>query len=354
MHLVIKAYPFRSFFIVLLVQLFCLLPTGTPLAKAQEIEPLRLMYLGQSVQSVKAMECDQHASRSRPTPDNNKKKGRPEIALESEHRPLGKRIYYLNNYRRRASINAYVRRPGGQVIKPELRLGYMANVSFATPFGDGPAHGANNVYVVEQEVVDQVLTVRAAKWITMHHSCSWGHDGKFDRNLTTPQPLATIPLEIVIDNLWDRNFHLNLSSGDKLKVSILCYGQPVGGATVTLASEKGWTKRVTTSQDGTATIAMIRDYYPANWSLFNRSHRGEFQVTAQYNEEQSGEFRGQSYRRISYMATLPWQYATSARDYASYSHGLTLVVLGLSLSGFGVFIYRERRRKSYKGISLDE
>lgn len=351
MHLIIDACLFRNLFIGLLVQLYCLLPTGPLLAKAGEVEPLRLSYLGEA---VNGMACDQHASRPAPTPDNKGKERRPMITMESEHRPVGKRTYYLNNYRRRAIISAYVRRPDGVVIEPELHLGYMANVSFPTPFGNGPAHGANSVYVVEQEVADRILTVRTAKWITMHHNCGWGHEGKFDRNLTTPQPLATIPFEIVIDKLWDRNFHLGVSSGDNLNVNVLCFGQPVEGATVTLSSEQGWTKRVTTNREGRATIAMIRDYYPPSWSAFSRGHRGEFLVTAQYDEEQPGQFRGQSYDRRSYLTTLPWQYSTSARDYASYSYGLVLAVLGMSLSGFGVFIYRERRRKPYKGISFDE
>ena len=351
-------YPLSGFLflrvclVCFLVHLFCLLPGNNLVAKERELDPLRLSFLGSS---VKAMDCEEHA----PSPPaqakkGNRKGGRPPAAQESEHRPSAKRTYYFNDHRRRAMVTAYVRRPNGMVIEPELRLGYKPNVSFPTPFGDGPVHGANNVYVVEQGVDDEILTIRTAKWITMHHNCGWGHDGKFDETRTNPQPLETIPFEIVLGKLWDQNFHLDVASGDILKITVLSYGKPVAGATVTLSSEKGWNKKVTTDKDGRAEIQMIRDYYPPLWSKFKRTHRGEFLVTAHYKVDQQGSFRGDAYEGVNYITTLPWKYSPSLNDYASYSYGLALALLAMTISGLGVYIYRERRRKQYKGISFDE
>ncbi|MCK5195920.1 MAG: hypothetical protein KAQ71_19055 [Desulfobulbaceae bacterium] len=342
----------RVCLVCLLVLLFGLLPGNNPSAKVRELEPLRLSFLGSSAEGLA---CEQHAPSPPPKAKKGKRRGgRPPALQESEHRPVAKRTYYFNDHRWRAIIKSYVRRPNGEVIEPELRLGYMANVSFPTPFGDGPVHGANSVYVVEQGVDDEVLIIRTAKWITMHHNCGWGHDGKFDENLINPQPLETIPFEIVIDKLWDQNFHLSVASGDMLGITALSYGKPVAGAMVTLSSEKGWSKRVVTDKDGRATIQMIRDYYPSLWSKFKRTHRGEFLVTAHYSADQKGSFRGDVYTRVSYITTLPWQYSPSLNDYASYSYGLALALLAMTVSGFGVYIYRERRRKPYKGISFDE
>ena len=50
----------------------------------------------------------------------------------------------------------------------------------------------------------------------MHHSCGWGHDGKFDETLINPQSLDTIPFEIVVEKLWDTNFHARVTSGNRL------------------------------------------------------------------------------------------------------------------------------------------
>jgi hypothetical protein len=341
---------FRVSVVCFLVHLFSLLPGTNLFANVSDLEPLRLSFSGAT---GKGPVCEQHGPPSE-TKKGEKKGGRPPAAQESEHRPVAQRTYYFGTYRKSATVAAYVRRPDGKVINPELTLGYKSHVSFPTPFGNGSVHGANNVYVVEQGVDDEVLTIRAAKWITMHHNCGWGHDNKFDETLINPQPLKTIPLEIVIDKLWDPNFHFSVASGDILQITVLSYGKPVSGATVVLSSEKGWNKEVVTDKDGKAPIQMIRDYYPSLWAKFKRTHRGEFLVTAHYNAEQKGSFDGDAYQRASYTATLPWKYSPSLNDYASYSYGLALALLAMTVSGFGIYIYREHRKKPYKGISFDE
>ncbi len=344
---------FRGYLICFLAQLLCLVPVNTLFAKESGLKPLRLSY-GKS--PAKGSVCALHA----PTPlkeqakKTKRQKGRPPSAYESEHRPVVKRSYYFDDHRKSANITAYVRRPDGKVIEPQLILGNTSSISFPTPFGDGPVHGANSVYVVEQGVSEKVLTIRTAKWITMHHSCGWGHEKKFDDKMIFPQPLTTIPFEIVIDKLWDPNFHLSVASGDNLKITVLSYGKPVPEARLTISSEKGWNKQVVTDTDGKATIQMIRDYYPSLWATFKRSQRGEFLVTAHYNVDQHGSFGEDTYDQVKYLTTLPWMYTPSHNDYASYSYGLGLGVLSMTVSGLGVFAYRERRKKPYKGISFNE
>lgn len=343
---------FHGCLICFLAQLFWLVPVPTLSAKESGLQPFRLSY---GASTAKGPACDLHppAPPEKQVKKAKPKGGRPPASYESEHRPVAKRSYHFNHYRRWADMTAYVRRPDGTVIEPQLVLGNTSGVSFPTTFGDGPVHGANSVYVVEQGVSSEVFTIRTAKWITMHHSCGWGHEKKFDNKMIHPQPLDTIPFEIVMDKMWDPNFHLSVASGDTLKITVLSYGKPVPGARVTLSSEKGWNKQVVTDKDGKATIQMIRDYYPSLWAKFKRTHRGEFLVTAQYNMDQHGSFNGDSYDQVNYVTTLPWMYTPSLKDYASYSYGLGLGVLAMTVSGLGVFVYRERRKKPYKGISFD-
>ena len=325
-------------------------------AKARELEPLRLSFAPLS--GVKAEYCGHGpapaARQATGRPQSGKPGGQPQPTMESEHRPVPKRTYHLTEYRRLADVTAYVRRPDGSVIEPELRLGVNPTVSFPTPFGDGPVHGANNVYVVEQGVVNNVLVIRTAKWITMHHSCGWGHDGKFDETLINPQSFDTIPFEIVVEDLWDPNFHARVTSGDQLRIRVLSFGKPVPGAKVTLTTDKGWSKTVVSDKDGVASVQLIRDYYPSSWTEFHRTHRGKFLVTARYDAEQQGTYKGKSYERISYVSTHPWKYSPSQRDYSSYSYGLLVGTLAMIVSGVGVYAYRERRKRPYKGIVFDE
>jgi len=352
----------RYFTVCFVSLLFVFLAGGIPVNAALGVEPLRLTLNPPA--TVSGEDCGHGPSPSatsgKPGKPSDKpgrpsgSGGRPGPVQESEHRPVPQRIYHLNELRRQAGVQAFVRRPDGSVIEPELRYGVNSSLLFDTPMGDGPVHGANNVYVVEQGIEDNALIVRTAEWITMHHSCGWGHDGKFDETKTTPQSLDTIPFEIVINKLWDPNFHASVTSGDQVVITVLSYGQPVPGARVTLSTDKGWNKQIMTDQDGKATIQLIRDYYPPSWPEFHRTFRGKFLVTAQYDAEQEGSYKDQSYERISYIASLPWKYSPSRQDYSSNLYGLLIGALAMTVSSIGVYAYRERRKKPYKGISFDE
>ena len=341
----------RSGLILFVLVLLILVPGASTQANYRDLAPLRLSLAPLS--AAGAEDCG-HAPAPDSVPATGRPQGQPRPAQESEHRPVPTRTYHFNEHRRQADIKAYVRRPDGSVIQPELRLGVNPSLSFPTPFGDGPMHGANNVYVVEQGVDDSVFVVRTAKWITMHHSCRWGHDGKFDETLINPQSLDTIPFEIVVDKLWDTNFHARVTSGNQLRIRILSFGRPVQGAKVTLTTDKGWSKTVVSDKEGVASVQLIRDYYPPTWSEFHRTHRGRFLVTAQYDEDQQGVYKGKPYEHISYVATHPWKYSPSERDYSSYSYGLLIGILAMTVSGVGVYAYRERRKRPYKGIVFDE
>ena len=321
-----------------------------PVNAALQVEPLQL--------SLNAFPFNGEGCGYCPVPetisDTGKAGRRSRPVQESEHRPTPQKKYHLTRLRTYNNVKAFVRRPDGTLIEPTVRVGMKPGLSFATPMGDGPVHGANNVYVVEQSVTENRLLVRTAQWITMHHSCGWGHDAKFDSTRTTPQTLGFIPLEVHIDKLWDTNFHASVTSGEQLLVTVLLYGKPVAGAQLTLTTEQGWSKKINTNENGTASLQMIRDYYPSSWDRFRRGYRGKFLLTAEYDAEQAGEYNNKPYEQISYIASLPWKYSPSKQDYSSYRYGLLIAALTMTVSGIGIYAYRERRKKPYKRISFDE
>ncbi len=328
---------------------------GVTQAKARDLPPLRLS----PAPAANVEDCEQHGPQptqaEAPKGRGGGPGGRPgrKAALESEHRPQPMRTYAFNEHRRRARIEAFVRRPDGSVIQPTLQLGVNPNLSFPTPMGEGPSHGANNVYLIEQGVEDRVLVVRIAQWLTMHHNCGWGHEHKFDEQRTRPQALETIPLEIVIDELWDPNFHAKVTSGQQLKIMVLRHGKPLAGAKVQLQTAEKWVKEVITGKDGIASLQLIKDYYPAKWADFLRTKRAEFLVTAYAEVDEPGTFAELPYQRVRYISTLPWQYAPARADYTSYGLGLLIGLMGFTLTGGGIYFYRERRKKPYQGIDLD-
>jgi len=219
---------------------------------------------------------------------------------------------------------------------------------------DGPHHGANNLYAFDKKVTDETLFVRNAKWVTIQHSCGWGHDEKFNDVRQKSQSHDTVPLEIVVDHIWDTNFHSTVMSGDTINLIVLSYGKPAAGARMSIISEKGWRKTVTTDSEGKASFQMVRDYYPETWSAFHRTEKGMVKFQASYSDDESGIYDGQSYKKTNYSATFSWRYYPARKEYTSLTIGLLLAVFAMGITGGGIFYFRQRRWRGMEKLAWHE
>lgn len=286
--------------------------------------------------------------------------GPPDLELrqgvrhESEHRGVPVRKYWLNVKELPQEARAFVQHPTGDLSELELdRSGEGVSFSLGLPMGDGPMHGVHNSYVVATEVAGRELLVRVAKWITIHHSCSWGHHQKYEVDRIRASHSDSIPLEIVCQGLWDGNFHSNTRSGDTIEAQVLHYGHPLRGVPVKLVTSRGWSRETQSHETGVASFQLIRDYYP-DWKDFHSSHRDRFSLVTEYEMEGAGEYRGRPYDGTRILSTVSWVYSPSRRDYTSYESGLFLGALGLSVSGLSVAIYRHRRQRPYREVVFHE
>lgn len=274
--------------------------------------------------------------------------------FESEHRPIPVRTYQILPEQLLPEAWAKMLQADGTAADLAVETCHTNVFSLKMDMDDGPMHGPNNIFVVDQQVRDGVLEVRTAKWLTIHHSCGWGHDYRNDPERLKARCLESAPLDIVVDNLWDGNFHNALHSGDELVIHVYSYGKPVAGATVTITSEKGWTIRKKTDADGIAHAQLIRDYYPATWQLFKRTELGKLALTAEFTEEGASRYKGDTFDKTQYITSLSWKYVPASDDYNSYSYGLLVGSLGFLGSGLGIFQYRLKRRKPKKTVVFDE
>ncbi|MDH5716196.1 MAG: DUF4198 domain-containing protein [Spirochaetia bacterium] len=274
---------------------------------------------------------------------------------ESEHAAKPVRKYWLSTAEKDLNLEGYLLNPLGE--EKELKIekkeeGWL--VSFNTPFKDSEDHGANNVYVVDKKVVDKTLYIRTAKWITVNHSCGWGHGHKHDKIRHSALSFEKIPFEIVPQVLWDDKFHIRTKTGDNLKVFVYSYGKPVENAKVTVVSEKDWQKTMITDENGGIEFQMIRDYYERNWERFHTSHRSRMIVEAEYEINESGNYEGELYNKIIMSTSMPWKYSPALEDYASYKSGLTVGGIFFILTLGGVLLYRERRRKPFLELDFEK
>lgn len=275
--------------------------------------------------------------------------------VESEHRPKSERSYWLNA--KSVSPNArafFVRADGATQEIPVKEDKGAPSVTFKMPMEDGPAHGANNIYLVDKEVSDKTLVVKTAKKTVIQHSCGWGHGYKHNEGRMTPRSLDSVPLEIVCNDMWNGNFHVETQSGSNLDCKVLSYGKPASGAKVDVTTRKGWVKKLRADDNGTVRFQLIRDYYPDKWTDFKRRYTSGFLMTAKYNVAKSGELSGEAYDKVQMVSTFPWRYAPSRRDYSSYSYGLTIGIIFMIVPAIIVYVYRERRKRPFKEVVFDE
>lgn len=274
---------------------------------------------------------------------------------EPAMRPSPKKSYILSDKEISAQAEAFLLRPDGSPGKVHLvREKGQVKADFENPMGDGPAHGANNLYVVEKKVVDGTLVIRTAKWVYLHHSCGWGHDYRYDNQRNTPKSLVQIPLDITFDKLWSGNLHADVLSGDTLNMVALYYGKPAAGTKISVTTEQQWTKRLKTDEKGKAAFRLIEDYFSDDWGKFKRRHTGAFTVVARYSVDESGQFDGKDYNRVSMVTTFHWKYNPAKEGYMSYAVGLYAGIFTIGIGGLGIFYHRQRRKNPLKESYFNE
>jgi len=272
-----------------------------------------------------------------------------------EHRASAERTWYLNLHDLHPGAEAVVLRPDGKRAKGLLSHGKdgWSFVVDTKPL-DGSLDGFFNLYVIDRNVSEGTLIVRAPKANMVNHSCGWGHKFKFDEERFRTKYDEAMPLEIVAENLWDRNFHSKTMSGDRLQVNVLRNGRPAPKAQVSFRMGSGWTKTVEADNDGKAAVQLIRDYYPETWSLFDARKFSTVLVTASIEEQQKGLYEGRAYARTRLIATLPWRYVPQRAEYTSYAFGLGIASLFAVASGGGIYAFRARRKKAFQEVDFDE
>jgi hypothetical protein len=332
----------------LLVWLMMLLPA---VCRAETVEPLWISFSPPVSATAPDLSSDWgHGNTS--VSVSRSKGARP--GHESEHRPTPLRKYWLNTSDVSPDAKAYVLRPDGSFNEISIQFDKAPSISFKTPLGDGPIHGANYVYVVDRKVANGALVIRVAKWLTIHHRCGWGHQHRVNAKRMTSLSLTSVPFDMVINGLWDGNFHSKVMSGDRLDIKVLYNNLPVQGARVSFTTEEKWTKEEVTGSDGIASMQLIRDYYPAKWSEFKKDKKNRFKVVAKYETKLEGMYLNQPYDRVQLVATFPWLYYPARTDYSSYSYGLLIGTFSLGMGGAGIYAYRERRKRPFKEIVFDE
>ncbi len=212
--------------------------------------------------------------------------------------------------------------------------------------------GYFNLYLVTRRVSGDTLYINIAKAELLSHSCRNGH--KNVRKAVKPKIFPKdIPFEIVRKRRLNENFHFNISSGDRFTYQPLFYGKPVSGILVNMNTEKGWTKKMTTDDEGNVEVQFIQDYF-SKWSEVRKRRIYYYLIYAGFTVPEMGKFQNKPYSYVHYTTSLSDSYYPSRTMYLSKVWGLVIFVVTLIVIAVGIFVFRERRKKPYKEYVFDE
>ncbi|KIL99433.1 hypothetical protein CCC_04204 [Paramagnetospirillum magnetotacticum MS-1] len=210
--------------------------------------------------------------------------------------------------------------------------------------------GFYNAYLTQAALTGDRLEAQVAKAEVLKGTCcKKGVDPEQEKAISDP----TQPMELVRDHMPDEKLFTRLVSGDKINFTVTSFGKPLAGAKVTFCSQQGWSKTVTSDDQGRVQFTLIRDYFPG-WDDFKRLTKQTFLITAEAQTDTPGMWNGQEYRSAHLRTTLSGKYSPSPYDYRSYAFGLGISG-GIALFlGTAIYLYRRRRVKPFQEIRFNE
>jgi hypothetical protein len=206
--------------------------------------------------------------------------------------------------------------------------------------------GLYTLYYAEEGVAEGVRCTNSAKYELVYGR--HGDKVELNRSNRTALPFEIVRLKGEEEGLFSRFF-----SGDTLTFRTMYAGRPQPGVTLTLTTDGGWSKRVVSDANGTASFTLIKEYFP-EWHTFEKRHENRFVVTASWTRETSGELGDQPYDRHRYVTTYPGRFFPEPSSYKSYGYALLFGTAALLLTGIFVYIYRRRREKPFTEVRFDE
>ncbi|NTU50541.1 MAG: DUF4198 domain-containing protein [Desulfobulbaceae bacterium] len=215
---------------------------------------------------------------------------------------------------------------------------------------DLPKLGFYNAYLTERMVHEDMLHLVIAKAELLYGTCAAKNVD--EEEVAKPIINANVPLELVREHYAEEGLFTRIVSGDKVNFTVMSYGKPAAGATVSFTTQNGWCNTKVSDAEGRVSFTMVRDYFPV-WHEFKKRHQQTFLVVADWDAPGKVVSEGVTYASAHYTSTLAGAYFPSPHDYRSYAWGLGISLFVIVFGGLSIYIYR-RRLKPYKEERIDE
>ncbi len=230
-------------------------------------------------------------------------------------------------------------------LKKELKTKLSSKMGCDSLKFETPKNGYYTLLATNKTIQNNILYYRVAKIEYLHGK--HGSDDIYESKLSQAVENKDHKIDLIrLRDTKENSFFYKHSTGDILKFKALLDSKPLADAQVTMYTDAGWEKTVTTDKSGIASFTIIKDYFP-KWNEFNNRHKGKFLVTLRYVKDNT---EGTPYNKINYSVTYPASFYPSKSEYQSYGYGLILLTLTLLVSGIIVYRFRKNRTKPFSEL----
>jgi len=198
-----------------------------------------------------------------------------------------------------------------------------------------PKNGYYTAYYIQE--IDNYVRVAKYEFKRFDHSSE-----VYNKEMMSAKTIDEIPFDILRLRNNDETFYSRPHNGEEVKFKILKDGNALEGVMVSLQTQFGWKKSVTTDKDGVAKFQLIKDYNP-KWENYNKRFKEKFIVVAEYKDNER-----------DYSASYMGEYRPSKDEYQSYAYGLIISILILIVLSAAIFLYRYKIQKPFHEIKFDE
>ncbi len=214
-----------------------------------------------------------------------------------------------------------------------------------------PENGYYNLFYTNKIVNNDILYNTLAKYEFRRFNHS--NDAIYDEQKMSAHSIREVSFDILRLREKGETFYHRLYSGQKIRFKVLLDGKKASNIDVTMQTKTAWEKTSKTNKEGIVTFTLVKDYFP-KWNEFDKRHKNEFLISANYAKTINGRYENKKYSKIKYTISYPSMYYPESSGYQSYAYGLFATIFTMLISGFVIYWYRKRREKPFQEVKFHE
>ncbi len=208
-----------------------------------------------------------------------------------------------------------------------------------------PGNGYYDLYYTKKIEKGNELFINSAKLEYLRGA--HGAEDEYVKEKMAPV-ISDNPIEIIrLRDEKEESFFYKHQNGDLLKFQMLINKEPATGGELIIHTKSGWSKKIKTDDKGYASFYIIKDYFPKEWSEFDKRRKGEIVVVGKADQVEEG-------KNVHYTITYPLNFYPNESEYKSYGYSLIFITLTILFGSIIIYRYRSNRTRPFQELKHEE